>query len=147
MFEGLKKAVEANRVPGAVGAWVTREGVKACKAFGFRMLEPEKLPMERNTLFDVASLTKVVVTTTLLCILLEKDKICLEDPAAKYLPEFDTEEKRKILIQHLIPIRPAFPGGSLSSKSIRAGKSSWGRLPIHPWKPLPAKDTFIPIWT
>lgn len=101
-FRVLRKATGEGKVPGAVGAIVTPEGVVDCRAYGYRCLEPERLPMERNTVFDLASLTKMVATTTSLCILLERGQLRLDDPVHRYLPEFDRRDKRGIQVRHLV---------------------------------------------
>src|SRR6185312_4940398 len=54
------------------------------------------------TLFDLASLTKVVGTTTSLMLLADQGKIHVDDPVSRYLPGFDTGAKRQITLRHLL---------------------------------------------
>ena len=56
------------------------------KAYGMRSLEPVRLPMTADTIFDIASLTKVVATTTAAMQLVDKGKVRLNDPVVKYFP-------------------------------------------------------------
>ena len=63
---------------------VAREGrVVYRKAFGYRALVPDKKAMLVDTIFDVASLTKVLVTAPSIMILVEEGKISLTDPVFK----------------------------------------------------------------
>jgi CubicO group peptidase (beta-lactamase class C family) len=61
---------------------------------------PEK--MRANTLFDIASLTKVIGTTTAIMLLADRGKINIEDPVFRYIKAFDTPEKNRITIRHLL---------------------------------------------
>ncbi len=58
------------------------------KAYGSRTLIPEREPMTLDTIFDAASLTKVLATTPSIMKLFEEGKIRMDDPVTKYLPEF-----------------------------------------------------------
>ena len=58
------------------------------KAYGYRALLPAKEPMTVDTVFDVASLTKVVATTSCMMSLFERGKVNIDDPVTVYLPEF-----------------------------------------------------------
>lgn len=55
-----------------------------------------------NDIFDLASVTKIMSTTTSIMLLVDSNLITLEDPVAKYIKEFDTDEKRKITIRHFL---------------------------------------------
>ena len=72
------------------------------KAFGERSLEPRREPMTVDTIFDLASLTKVVATTTAVMQLVERGQIRLNEPVAKYLPEFAENGKEEITIRELL---------------------------------------------
>jgi len=60
----VEREIQAGNIPGAVVLIGTPDNVIYRRAFGYRSLEPEKLPMTEGAIFDVASLTKVVATTT-----------------------------------------------------------------------------------
>ena len=72
------------------------------KAYGWRALEPRREVMTLDTVFDVASLTKVIVTTTAVMQLVERGKVRLNDPVAKYLPEFAQNGKEDITVRQLL---------------------------------------------
>src|SRR5208283_4422170 len=60
----VEKELREGKIPGAVVVVGTPDRVVYRRAFGYRSLEPAQLPMTEKTIFDVASLTKVVATTT-----------------------------------------------------------------------------------
>jgi uncharacterized protein YbbC (DUF1343 family)/CubicO group peptidase (beta-lactamase class C family) len=72
------------------------------KAFGNRALEPRREAMTVDTIFDVASLTKVVATTTAVMQLVQKGEVRVNDPMAKYLPEFADNGKADITVRNLL---------------------------------------------
>jgi len=72
------------------------------KAFGNRSLEPTRQPMTADTIFDIASLTKVVATTPAIMQLVEQGRIRLNDPVVKYIPEFGQNGKGDITVRDLL---------------------------------------------
>jgi uncharacterized protein YbbC (DUF1343 family)/CubicO group peptidase (beta-lactamase class C family) len=98
----LQTAVTANQAPGAVLV-VGHEGkVVYRKAFGNRSLEPERSAMTADAIFDIASLSKVVATTTAVMQLVEQGKIRANDPVVKYIPEFGQNNKEDITVRDLL---------------------------------------------
>jgi uncharacterized protein YbbC (DUF1343 family)/CubicO group peptidase (beta-lactamase class C family) len=98
----VQAAIQNHEVPGAV-LLVGHDGqVVYRKAFGNRSLEPARTPMTVDTIFDVASLTKVVATTTAVMQLVEKGKVRLNDPVVKYIPEFGQNGKSDITVRDLL---------------------------------------------
>ncbi len=94
-------AVETGLIPGAV--LVIGHGGKVIyhKAYGYRALIPKREPMTEDTIFDAASLTKVIATTPCLMKLFEQGKLRLDDPVTKYLPEFQGG-KSDITVRNLL---------------------------------------------
>jgi len=95
-------AIHDGEVPGAVVLVWHNGSVVYRKAFGYRSLEPHREVMTVDTIFDLASLTKVVATTTAIMQLVEQGKIRVNDPVAKYLPEFADNGKGDITIRDLL---------------------------------------------
>ncbi len=89
-------------IPGAVLIVGHDGSVIYRKAYGSRALEPRREVMTLDTVFDVASLTKVIVTTTAVMQLVERGKVRLNDPVAKYLPEFAQNGKEDITVRQLL---------------------------------------------
>ena len=98
----IQQAITDGNIPGAVLV-VGHDGkVIYRKAYGERSLEPRRQPMTLDTIFDLASLTKVIATTTAVMQLMEQGKVRLNDPVAKYLPEFAQNGKEDITIRQLL---------------------------------------------
>ncbi|MGA7287004.1 MAG: serine hydrolase [Terriglobales bacterium] len=98
----INDAIAQQQIPGAV-LIVGHDGrVAYRKAYGDRALEPRREAMTLDTIFDCASLTKVVATTTALMQLWEQGKFRMNDPVAKYLPEFAQNGKQDITIRQLL---------------------------------------------
>ncbi len=95
-------AIIEGKIPGAVIVVGNQDKVLYKKAFGFRSLKPEILPMTDDTIFDIASITKVVATTTAIMQLVEKGKINIDDPVYRYWPEFKAHGKKGITVRHLL---------------------------------------------
>ena len=98
----IEQAIQEKQIPGAV-LIVGHDGqVIYRKAYGERSLEPRREAMTLDTVFDLASLTKVVATTTAVMQLVERGEVRLNDPVAKYLPEFGQNGKEDITVRQLL---------------------------------------------
>jgi len=100
--EVIQQAIHDQQIPGAV-LLVGHDGrVIYRKAYGWRALEPRREVMVLDTIFDLASLTKVIVTAPAVMQLVEQGKVRLNDPVAKYLPEFAQNGKEDITLRQLL---------------------------------------------
>jgi uncharacterized protein YbbC (DUF1343 family) len=84
----MDQAVRDGLIPGAVLLIGHGEKIAYLKAYGNRAIVPSREPMTLDTIFDIASLTKVVATTPAIMKLYEQGKIRLTAPVTTYLPEF-----------------------------------------------------------
>jgi len=98
----INQAIVDGNIPGAVLVVGHNGKVVYRKAYGSRSLEPRRVPMTVDTIFDLASLTKVIATTTAVMQLVEQGKVRLNDPVAKYLPEFAQNGKEDITVRQLL---------------------------------------------
>src|SRR5579863_9933281 len=98
----IQQAIADGNIPGAVLLVGHNGKVAYRKAYGSRALEPKREPMTLDTIFDLASLTKVIATTTALMQLVQQGKVRLNDPVAKYLPEFAQNGKDDITVRQLL---------------------------------------------
>jgi CubicO group peptidase (beta-lactamase class C family) len=98
----IEEAVARKDLPGAVVAVGTETGVEWQASVGRRAIEPQPEPMTADTIFDAASLTKVVATTTSVMMLVEQGKLRLTDRVASLLPGFEKYGKRDITIRQLL---------------------------------------------
>jgi uncharacterized protein YbbC (DUF1343 family)/CubicO group peptidase (beta-lactamase class C family) len=98
----IQNAIHQGQMPGAVLLVWHNGQVMYHKAFGNRSLEPRREMMTLDTIFDLASLTKVVATTTAIMQLVERGQVRLNDPVAKYIPEFAQNGKEDITVRNLL---------------------------------------------
>jgi CubicO group peptidase (beta-lactamase class C family) len=101
----IDKAIANAEIPGAVVmARVLREKevVEHLSVRGMAVLRPERIPMTQATVFDLASLTKPIATTTAMLQLVRDGAIALDDPVSKALPAFAERAKEGVTIRHLL---------------------------------------------
>jgi uncharacterized protein YbbC (DUF1343 family)/CubicO group peptidase (beta-lactamase class C family) len=98
----IEQAVAGGNIPGAVLVVGHDGAVIYRKAYGNRALEPRREPMTLDTVFDLASLTKVIATTTAMMQLVQQGKVRMNDPVAKYLAEFAQNGKEDITVRQLM---------------------------------------------
>ena len=104
----IAEEIAKQRLPGAV-VLVGRKGrVIWQKTYGSRAVEPAREAMTADTIFDVASLTKVVATATSIMILVERGKLRLNDPVSLYIPELKGEGRESITIEQLLIHRSGY---------------------------------------
>jgi len=105
----LQKEVDDNRIPGAVVLIKIGKQAAYQNAYGYaqkldhdqvKLEQPEK--MTTGHLFDIASLTKVVGTTTAVMLLADQGLLKIDDPVGKYLSTFQSTDKKEITIRHLL---------------------------------------------
>lgn len=98
----INASIDKKELPGAV-VLVGRHGRTVWrKAYGARAVEPQREPMTLDTIFDLASLTKVVATTTSIMILIEQGKVRLSDPVVQFIPEMKGEGRDAITVEQLM---------------------------------------------
>ncbi|HOE10623.1 MAG TPA: serine hydrolase domain-containing protein [bacterium] len=115
-YAEIQKAIEEKAAPGAV-VLIAKDGkIIRRRAFGYAQLysrpkgpghtiddfSKKKIRMRTSTVFDLASLTKVIVTTTCILILKERELIDLDSPACRYWPEFGQAGKDTVTVRHLL---------------------------------------------
>ncbi|MCU1297527.1 MAG: hypothetical protein JWO91_1805 [Acidobacteriaceae bacterium] len=103
------EAIHNGQVPGAVLLVWHNGTVVYRKAFGNRALEPRREPMTVDTIFDLASLTKVVATTTAVMQLIQAGEVRPNEPVTKYLPEFGQNGKEDITVRELLTHHSGLP--------------------------------------
>jgi len=112
-FEPLAAAVAAKRIPGGVLGIVDKNGERIVKATGCAQLVPTERPMQIETWFDLASLTKVIFTTPRILSLAEAGVIDLDAPLISVLPDLrQYDEKaweRKVTFRQCLGHQTPFP--------------------------------------
>src|ERR1051325_10492451 len=94
--------IAEKHLPGAVVLVGRKRRVVWLKSYGSRAVEPAREAMTTDTIFDLASLTKVVATATSVMILVERGKLRLNDPVSRYIPELKGEGRERITIEQLL---------------------------------------------
>ena len=108
MDAAIDSAIASNRCPGGV-LWLEHDGVAYRKAYGNRALVPEGETMTENTVFDMASLTKVMATTPAVMLLVERGQVKLDAPARTYLPEFAGDDRDLVTVRELMTHTSGLP--------------------------------------
>jgi beta-glucosidase-like glycosyl hydrolase/CubicO group peptidase (beta-lactamase class C family) len=98
----LEQAIADSIFPGAQVAIVHDGKLIASRGFGRQTYDPASPAITTETLYDIASLTKVVGTTVTAMNLWEKKRILLDIPIKSYLPEFNSGEKERVTLRHLL---------------------------------------------
>jgi len=107
--EFLRERVKAGDFPSAVYLAAEKGEIVLEGAIGNSVVEPEMIPACSDTIYDLASMTKPLVTGLLAAKLIEKREIGLGDTVSKYFSEFDTDAKRGITVQNLLTHTSGLP--------------------------------------
>ncbi|MBN2329967.1 MAG: beta-lactamase family protein, partial [Candidatus Omnitrophica bacterium] len=121
-YAEVAKSVGAGAAPGAVGLVIKDGYIVARRAIGNMQThlirrdsddDLEYVPfsdrMLEETIFDLASITKMVSTTTAIMMLVEQGKIGLDDPVVKHIPTFGARAKDKVTVRHLLTHSSGLP--------------------------------------
>ncbi|MDH3585125.1 MAG: serine hydrolase, partial [Phycisphaerae bacterium] len=131
----VEQAIRRGDIPGAVVLVGQGDRILHRAAYGHRRLRPQKLPMQVDTLFDLASLTKPLATATSIFLLAEHGRLELSDPVARHLPAFAAAGKAEITIKQLLRhegglapanhLREYADGAAAALKAIDAAAPRW----------------------
>ena len=132
----IVRAIAAGKAPGAV-VRLESGGAVYQKSYGVKSVEPVLLPMTADTIFDGASLTKVIATTPAIMLLVERGKLRLDDKVNHWILGFEAHGKEAVTVRHLLThtsgLRPglsAKPAWSGVAKAIDLAKEE--RLTAQP---------------
>jgi beta-glucosidase-like glycosyl hydrolase/CubicO group peptidase (beta-lactamase class C family) len=104
----MAAAIRDSAFPGGQLA-IVREGVLVYnKSFGM-LLYDNKISITNNTLYDLASLTKVVATTVAVMRLFDQGRLGIDDPVARFIPPFASGKKSSITVRHLLTHTSGLP--------------------------------------
>jgi uncharacterized protein YbbC (DUF1343 family) len=110
MDSAIRQAIADRKCPGGV-LWLERRGTAYYQAYGQRAVVPTPEPMTEDTIFDAASLTKVLATAPAIMSLVERGQIQLDATAQNYLAEFTGDGKEAITIRQLLTHTSGLPPG------------------------------------
>ena len=138
----VENAVAEHNVPGAVLIVGHNGKILHRKAFGSRSLEPTHEAMTVDTIFDLASLTKCIATTTSIMQLVQQGRIRLADSVAAYLPEFAQNGKKDITIRDLMTHYSGLPP-DLDLKVAWSGRQAAFQMAMHERPTNPPGSRFV----
>jgi CubicO group peptidase (beta-lactamase class C family) len=105
----VEEEIEKGNFPGAVVLVGQQDEILYWKAFGHQVIEPNVEPAGKDTIFDLASLTKPIATAPSIMILKDRGAIDLDDYVGKYLPAFACNGKQEVRIRHLLTHTSGLP--------------------------------------
>ncbi|MCA9765465.1 MAG: beta-lactamase family protein [Carnobacterium sp.] len=139
--EAIQKLIEEAIIPGASYAFI-KNGQQSYYREGLAVVYPEKEPIQENQQYDVASLTKVMVTTPVILQLIEANTLRLEDSVHTYLPLF---KSKKVTIRHLLTHTSALNGFIPNRNKLSATELKAALFSIAPDKTIGEKVVYADI--
>jgi CubicO group peptidase (beta-lactamase class C family) len=134
--QAVAEGLQSGCMPGCVVAVGRRGKIVLLRAYGCKQVEPSRIAMTTDTLFDLASLTKPIATAASVMILVEQGKVDVQDPVAKYLPEFAAEGQKNITLLHLL----THQGGLIPDNPL----SDYDHGPQRAWRQICALKPSAP---
>jgi uncharacterized protein YbbC (DUF1343 family)/CubicO group peptidase (beta-lactamase class C family) len=131
--EAMNDAVKTGEIPGVVVLVGRGDDTLYFRAVGSRRLVPEPQPMTRDTIFDVASLTKPFATTLAVMMLVERGDVRLDNPLGRYLKEFRRKDLEGITIRRLLTHTAglvAIPSSGSINGGFPKAAGALARLPL-----------------
>lgn len=109
--QAVERFIAQRQLPGAT-LWIERVGHGSHhRAYGQRAVDPAPEPLDEATVFDAASLTKPIVTATLVQLLRERGQLDVEAPLQRYLPDCGGADKAGITLRQLLTHTSGLPAG------------------------------------
>jgi uncharacterized protein YbbC (DUF1343 family)/CubicO group peptidase (beta-lactamase class C family) len=133
----ITETIAQRGTPGAVALVARRGRVVWRKAYGERAVVPSHEAMTADTIFDLASLTKVVATATSVMILVERGQVRLSDLITQYIPEMKGEGRERITIEMLLTHRSGFAADFDLSEQWSGYEEALKRLYREPLRNAP----------
>lgn len=124
----IDRAIERGQVPGVVVLVGRRGSIVYARAAGRRAVVPADEPMTRDTIFDMASLTKPVATATSVMILIEQGSLRLSDRLGRLMPEFDNHGKGAITVDQLLRHRAGLVPDDPIADYAAGPDEAWKRI-------------------
>ena len=112
----VEEEIADGNFPGAVVLVGQQDDIIYWQAFGNEVVDPCEEPVGKNTIFDLASITKPIATATSIMILRDRKAIELDDYVSKYLPAFACNGKEEVRIEHLLTHTSGLPAYTSAAK-------------------------------
>jgi CubicO group peptidase (beta-lactamase class C family) len=142
----IEDAIQARQIPGAVVLVGHRGHVVYRRCYGWRSLEPTRESMTLETVFDMASLTKPLMTATAVMQLYQHGKLNPDDAVSKYLPAFGVSGKQDITIRELLTHYSGLPPDLDLTEPWETKQEAYRRaFAVKPTKPASAEFVYSDI--
>ncbi|OHB65386.1 MAG: hypothetical protein A2Y76_10405 [Planctomycetes bacterium RBG_13_60_9] len=105
----VQEEIQAGHLPGAVVLVGRGDRILYWEAFGLEVAEPFQEAMQKDTVFDLASMTKPIATATAVMVLVDRGKLDPNDYVRNYLPAFACNGKEEVRIKHLLTHTSGLP--------------------------------------
>jgi len=105
----VQEEIDAGHLPGAVVLVGRADRILYWKAFGLEVAQPFQEPMRKDTIFDLASLTKPIATAPAVMILVDRGQLDPNDRVGDYLPAFACNGKEDVRLRHLLTHTSGLP--------------------------------------
>jgi len=133
----VRDGIQRGAYPGAVLVIGRRDTILFAKAYGHLTWSTQSAPPDvDSTLWDVASLTKVIATTTAMMLLVERGRVSLDSPVVRYVPEFNGRGTAAVTVRHLLThtsgLRAWLPLNRLAPDSAAAMRIVYEQTPQVP---------------
>ncbi len=133
----VERSIERGETPGAVVLVGRRGRVVWRKAYGSRAILPQREAMTADTIFDIASLTKVAATATSIMMLVERGQLRLSDSVTLYIPELKGAGREKITIENLLTHRSGYAPDFDLRERWTGYDEAIKRLAVEPLRSVP----------
>ncbi|HEV8189166.1 MAG TPA: serine hydrolase domain-containing protein [Pyrinomonadaceae bacterium] len=105
----LQQHIESGEFPSAVYLVGERDEILYTDALGYSVVEPYRVANKLDTIYDLASLTKPLITSLLCARRIELGELTLDSSVSHYLPEFDRTDKQMITVRELLTHTSGLP--------------------------------------
>jgi beta-N-acetylhexosaminidase len=142
----VEAALAEGAAPGAALAVGRRQGLVHLRGYGRLDWAPEASPADAHTIWDLASLTKVVGTTTAAMLLEEEGLLYLDRPVRDYLPELDAPDKRGITVGMLLAHRAGLEAFAPLFRDLRGPEAYLAAINARPLRHEPGTQALYSDW-
>ncbi len=105
----ISQAIQKRIFPGCVVGIVRKDGWRMVLPFGFFIYTSHASPIQNDTIYDIASVTKAIPTSCLALKLIEEKRLSLKDPLILYVPDYVGSFREEITLLHLLTQTLSFP--------------------------------------
>jgi CubicO group peptidase (beta-lactamase class C family) len=133
----MERAITDNLIAGGVVVIGNHAGILVSSARGRLSARPDAPLLDQQSIFDLASLTKVIATAPAVMKLLDEGRITLQDPLTRWFPEFNGSEREETTILHLLTHTSGLTDFEMSSESMATAVQ---RAAAEKNRPLPGSS-------